>query len=279
MPERRARLTQVPGAVRLGRTPRPLWHPAACAAARARLGLAENGLPRFRGLSPVTGKSARTFCSRTVSLFALLLDGRAPRPGEIFQQPDLAATPSAVAEGGADVFDNGEIARSIARAAQEAGGYLSEEDLAEARVHVGGAHLDRLPRGAAPTSPPPGQGVAALEMLNILEGFETADLDPVGAGPHPPEVEAKKLAGSAICTRRLAILSSGATPEVPTGPSVLQGVCSEAARASISPDLASGKGPGAGARRGHDRSVRGGTGGQRVLVHKQPLHGVRQRRA
>ena len=120
--------------------------------------------------------------------------GRAPVPGEVFRQPDLAGTLAAVAREGADVFYNGEIARSIAGSVQEAGGYLAEEDLAgHETTWVEPIYTDY--RGVRVYEiPPPGQGVAALEMLNILEGFDFSDLDPLGAQRIHLEVEAKKLA-------------------------------------------------------------------------------------
>src|ERR671917_194672 len=69
-------------------------------------------------------------CQNEAATRTFLPEGRAPVAGEIFSNVDLAATISAVAERGADAFYKGEIAASIARSTQEAGGYLSEEDLA-----------------------------------------------------------------------------------------------------------------------------------------------------
>ena len=175
MPERGGLTITVPGAVRLwggaalGHLPlarllEPAWE------------LAENGYPVSEVFARYWEVGEDLLLKNEAASRALLLDGRAPRPGEIFQQPDLAETISAVAEGGADAFYNGEIARSIARAAQEAGGYLSEEDLAEHEsTWVEPISTDY--RGVRVYEiPPPGQGVAALEMLNILEGFGWAIL-------------------------------------------------------------------------------------------------------
>jgi gamma-glutamyltranspeptidase/glutathione hydrolase len=195
MPERGGLTVTVPGAIRL-------WEDAANALGNlpvARLlepawELAENGYPVSEVFARYWGVGADLLRKNEASARALLIEGRAPRPGEIFQQPDLAATLSAVAEGGADAFYGGEIARSMARAAQEAGGYLSEEDLAAHEstwvepiwVDYRGVRVYEIP--------PPGQGVAALEMLNILEGFDLSSLDPLGADRIHLEVEAKKLA-------------------------------------------------------------------------------------
>jgi gamma-glutamyltranspeptidase/glutathione hydrolase len=109
-------------------------------------------------------------------------------------QADLASTISAVAEGGADAFYNGEIARRMASAAREDGGYLTERDLA-AHTTKWVEPISTNYRGIEVYEiPPPGQGIAALEMLNILEGFDMTSLDPSGAERIHLEVEAKKLA-------------------------------------------------------------------------------------
>jgi gamma-glutamyltranspeptidase/glutathione hydrolase len=129
-----------------------------------------------------------------VAARALLVNGRSPAAGEVFVQKDLARTLSAVAEGGSDAFYTGEIARRLARSTQEAGGYLDEEDLAaHETLRVEPISTDY--RGVRVYQiPPPGQGIAALEMLNILEGFDMASLDSLSADRIHLEVEAKKLA-------------------------------------------------------------------------------------
>ncbi len=101
------------------------------------------------------------------------VDGkRGPRSGEVFKNPRLAKTLRTIAEGGRDAFYKGEIARKIADYMKAQGGFLSTEDLA---AH----HSDWV----EPVSvsyrghdvweiPPNGQGIAALQMLNILEGYD-----------------------------------------------------------------------------------------------------------
>src|SRR5215218_2066489 len=195
MPERGGLTITVPGAVRL-------WEDAANSLGNLPLArllepaweLAENGYPISEIFARYWKVGEDLLLRNEAASRALLLDGRAPKPGEVFLQPDLPATLSAVAEGGADAFYNGEIARSMARAARAAGGYLSEEDLAEHEstwvdpisTDYRGVQIHEIP--------PPGQGIAALEMLNILEGFDLGDLDPVGADRIHLEVEAKQLA-------------------------------------------------------------------------------------
>ncbi len=195
MPERGGLTVTVPGAVRL-------WEDAANRfgnQALARLlepawELAENGYPVAEVVGRYWDEHEEVLRTNEAATRTFLPEDRAPVVGEIFSQVDLAATISAVAERGADAFYKGEIAASIARSTQEAGGYLSEEDLA-AHESTFVEPISTDYRGVRVYEiPPPGQGVAALEMLNILEGFDLASLEPSSADRIHLEVEAKKLA-------------------------------------------------------------------------------------
>ncbi len=122
------------------------------------------------------------------------IDGRAPRKGEIWKNPNLANTLEAIAEGGRDAFYAGEIARTIGRYMLDQGGFLSVDDLGEHR----GEWVDPVSssyRGYDVWElPPNGQGIAALQILNILEGFDLASHG-FGSPDHVHLfVEAKKLA-------------------------------------------------------------------------------------
>ena len=120
--------------------------------------------------------------------------GRAPRKGEVFRNPLLANTLGAIAEGGRDAFYKGEIAQRIDKYMRANGGYLTAADLA-AHHSEWVEPVSTNYRGYDVWELPPNtQGVAALEMLNILEPY---DLKAMGFGS--PEylhlfVEAKKLA-------------------------------------------------------------------------------------
>ncbi|MCF6225961.1 MAG: gamma-glutamyltransferase [Xanthomonadales bacterium] len=110
------------------------------------------------------------------------LAGRAPKTGEIWKNPNLANTLEKIAKGGREVFYKGEIAHIIAEYMQANGGFLSYEDLSlhssewvtPVSTNYRGYDVWELP--------PNGQGIAALQMLNILEpynikamGFGSAD--------------------------------------------------------------------------------------------------------
>ena len=121
-------------------------------------------------------------------------NGKMPNTGEIFKNPMLAATYEKIATGGRDAFYKGDIARTIDSYMQRQGGFLSYADLAShtstwvepVSANYRGYDVWELP--------PNGQGIAALQILNIMERY---DVEGMGFGS--PEyihtfVEAKKLA-------------------------------------------------------------------------------------
>ncbi|MDC7806968.1 gamma-glutamyltransferase [Luteimonas sp BLCC-B24] len=122
------------------------------------------------------------------------IDGRAPRTGETWRNPNLANTLQAIADGGRDAFYKGDIARVIGDYFAANDGFLSYEDMA---AHTGNwvEPVSTTYRGVELWElPPSGQGIAALQILNLLEPY---DLKSYGFGS--PEhvhlfVEAKKLA-------------------------------------------------------------------------------------
>ncbi len=103
-------------------------------------------------------------------------DGTLKRIGEVVVNTDLAATLRQIAADGADVFYTGALAERIAEDMAANGGLLSDRDLAEYQT----THNDPLAgtyRGRhIATNHPPGGGVMVLEMLNILENFDLADM-------------------------------------------------------------------------------------------------------
>jgi len=114
--------------------------------------------------------------------------------GEIYKNIYLATTYKKIAKEGRDGFYKGEIASTIANFIQEQGGFLSESDLAEhhsewvtpVSVNYRGYDVWELP--------PNGQGIAALQMLQILEGYDFSNIDFGSAAHLHLFTEAKKLA-------------------------------------------------------------------------------------
>ena len=120
--------------------------------------------------------------------------GEAPRPGQIFRNPDLARTLRMIAEGGRDVFYEGEIARTIEAYFKRIGGWMTRADLAAQRANWSEPAATDYRGVTVHAIAENTQGIATLQMLNILEQFDMA-----GAGFQSPlsihlQAEAKRLA-------------------------------------------------------------------------------------
>jgi gamma-glutamyltranspeptidase/glutathione hydrolase len=120
--------------------------------------------------------------------------GKLPDEGELYKNEYLANTYKKIAEGGRDAFYEGQIAQTIVNFIQEQGGFLSADDLASHKsewvepvsINYRGYDVWELP--------PNGQGIAALQMLKILEGYDFSDIE-FGSAEHLHLfTEAKKLA-------------------------------------------------------------------------------------
>ena len=123
-----------------------------------------------------------------------LPNGHAPKPGEIFRNPDLARTLEQVARGGRDVFYKGAIAKAIADDMQARGGFVTAADLA-AHTADWVEPIGTNYRGYDVYEMPPNtQGFVALEMLNILEGYDVKSLGHNTAEYLHALVEAKRIA-------------------------------------------------------------------------------------
>ena len=123
-----------------------------------------------------------------------LPDGRAPRTGELFRNHALARTLDLISDEGRDAFYTGEIARTIDAYMREHDGFLGYDDLAAHRSEwVDPVSTDY--RGYRVWElPPNGQGIAALQMLNILEGYDISSMELDNSEYVHLLVEAKKLA-------------------------------------------------------------------------------------
>ncbi len=125
---------------------------------------------------------------------SFLPGGRAPKKGEIFKSPALAATLEQLADGGRYAFYKGDIADAIDAFCRRTGCFLRKRDLeAHASEWVDPVGTDY--RGYVVWElPPNGQGVAVLQMLNILEGFDLRAMGHNSADYLHHQIEAKKLA-------------------------------------------------------------------------------------
>ena len=155
---------------------------------------AEEGFP----LSPVIAgdweRGARLFKDKPGFAAVFMPGGRAPREGELFKNPALAKTLRLIAEQGRDAYYKGPIAAALVKYSQANGGFFASEDFA--RHHsTWDAPISTDYRGYRVWElPPPGQGLAALELLNILETFDLKAMGRESADFWHVMVEAKKLA-------------------------------------------------------------------------------------
>ena len=121
-------------------------------------------------------------------------DGAAPVAGDVFRNPDLAQTYRVLAEGGREAFYEGDIAETIDAYMRRIGGFLRAEDLAAhtsewiepVSVDYRGYTVHELP--------PNGQGIAALQMLAVLEDYDLAAMGFGSADSLHVQIEAKRLA-------------------------------------------------------------------------------------
>ncbi|MGH3384395.1 MAG: gamma-glutamyltransferase family protein [Nocardioidaceae bacterium] len=163
---------------------------------------AKEGFPVHERMHGQWEDSAEALSVDPDSARTWLPGGEAPELYSIFRNPEMARTLDLIQEEGRNAFYKGEIARAIVQKSESAGGVIALDDLADYKsewvtplsTSYHGYDIHQLP--------PPGQGFAALEMLNLLDvctpelGFNLADL-----GPRDPQywhlmIEAKKLAYS-----------------------------------------------------------------------------------
>lgn len=131
---------------------------------------------------------------RTYSAKTYLKNGKAPREGEIFRNPYLANSYRAISKEGRDAFYKGDIAKQIVDFSHDYGGYFSMKDFADhtsdwidpVSTNYRGYDVWELP--------PNGQGIAALEMLNVIERFDVKNMGHNSADLIHLFVESKKLA-------------------------------------------------------------------------------------
>ena len=123
-----------------------------------------------------------------------LPDGRSPRVGEIFRNPDLAHSLESLASGGRDAYYKGAIAKTIVALSAKLGGTMTLEDLADYSSEWVEPISTTYHGWTVYEIPPNGQGIAALEMLNIMESFSLAHFGHNSTDALHAMIEAKKLA-------------------------------------------------------------------------------------
>ncbi len=195
IPERDPLAVSVPGAVegwfelheRYGRLPMAqLLEPA--------IVLASEGFPVTRVIAAAWARAERTYAGCEAFGRTYLPQGRAPREGELFRNAGLARTYEHIAGAGRDAFRDGEVAHAIVDCMRAAGRPWELDDLRSQRaqwvepvsVSYRGHEVWELP--------PNGQGLAALQMLAVLSGFDIEASGLLTADTLHLMIEAKKLA-------------------------------------------------------------------------------------
>ena len=155
---------------------------------------AEEGFPVTQIIAGYWRGAERTMRDLPDSRKTFLPGGKSPREGEIFKNPYLANSLREIANNGRDAFYKGTIAKQIVEFSKSNGGYFSMKDFADhtsdwvepVSTNYRGYDVWELP--------PNGQGIAALEMLNVMEGFDIKSMGSNSADYLHLLIEAKKLA-------------------------------------------------------------------------------------
>ena len=160
---------------------------------RPAIGYAEEGFPVSEIIAGDWAAAAPALAKVPTSAACFLPGGQAPAVGAVFKNPGLARALRAVADGGRDAFYKGPIADAIVSYSHEVGGLFEKRDF-EAHASTWVEPVSTRYRGHDVWElPPNGQGIAALQMLNILERY---DLKAMGFGSAEAlhrMIEAKKL--------------------------------------------------------------------------------------
>ena len=195
MPESGIDTVTVPGAVagwdalheRFGKLPwKEILTPA--------IDYAEHGYPVPEMIHGFWQAGVDTISSDPESRRVYLPNGNPPELGQIFRNPDLAKALRLIADQGPSTYYKGEIARAILATSRELGGTMTPEDLSEFAPEWVDPISTTYRGWTVYELPPNGQGMAALEMLNIMETSAASPEGPSSVAELHKKIEAMKLA-------------------------------------------------------------------------------------
>jgi gamma-glutamyltranspeptidase/glutathione hydrolase len=195
MPQSGILSVSVPGAVegwkklhgRFGRLPwQDLFAPAVY--------YARNGFPVTEIIAEHWKDSEAKLAADAEARRVFLPGGVPPKTGEIFRNPDLARAFELLARLGPDAFYKGPIAEALLRTSRRLGGVLAPEDLSEFEAEWVEPISTTYRGWTVYELPPNSQGIAALEMLNIMEHFPLPEWPAASARACHVKIEAQKLA-------------------------------------------------------------------------------------
>lgn len=156
--------------------------------------LAEEGFPVTEIFSDYWVASENKLRKDTNATRVYLPEGRAPKPGEVFRNRDLAWSYKQIARHGRKAFYEGEIAKRILKCSAGLGGTLNAEDLKKFSSEWAEPIATTYRGWTVYEIPPNGQGIAALAMLNLMENFPLEEFGHNSADALHVMIEAKKLA-------------------------------------------------------------------------------------
>jgi len=155
---------------------------------------AEQGFPVTEAIQESWAANAARLKDHPESVRVFLPGGKAPKVGDLFKNPDIGRALRLIADQGPAAFYKGEIAAAILKTSRKLGGTMTAEDLAgyssewvtPISIDYRGWKIYELP--------PNSQGMAALEMLNIMEATPASPLGPLSPVEMHKRIEAMKLA-------------------------------------------------------------------------------------
>ena len=155
---------------------------------------AENGFPVTEVVSYYMELASEIFINYPNFEDTYMINGKTPSKGEVFKNPDLANTLKIISNKGRDGFYNGSVANTISKFMAEQGGFLDKDDL-NSHKSTWIEPVSSSYRGYDIWElPPNGQGIAALQILNIMEGYDVKKMGFGSAEYIHHFVEAKKIA-------------------------------------------------------------------------------------
>ncbi|MEP7344270.1 MAG: gamma-glutamyltransferase [Gemmatimonadaceae bacterium] len=155
---------------------------------------AEEGFPVTEVVADGWSRSEDLHKAHANSAHTYLIDGRAPREGEIFRNPDLAKSLRLIADRGPDGYYRGPIAQAILAISKEQGGTFTAADLADYKPEWIEPIQTTYRGWTVSEIPPNGQGIAALMMLNLMERHPLGEWGFHSRNALHVMIEAKKLA-------------------------------------------------------------------------------------
>jgi gamma-glutamyltranspeptidase/glutathione hydrolase len=155
---------------------------------------AQKGFPVAEIIADEWKSTAHTLAADPNATAVFLPQGKSPVTGEIFRNPQYASALELVASQGPEAFYRGAIAQALLRTSTRLGGVMTAADLADFRPEWVQPISTTYRGWTVYELPPNGQGMAALEMLNIMERFPLAEYGPSSAEALHIKMEAQKLA-------------------------------------------------------------------------------------